>query len=80
MIGMEIGNIVRDNYQEPAEFTAIQDYVLQEYGTKVHIAARGKDIVIHAPNSALAATLRLEIDALRQAVNTKKKLIIRVGF
>ncbi len=80
MIGMEIGDIVRDKYQEPAEFTALQNYIFKKYGAKVHIATMGKSIVIHAPNSALAATLRLEIDALRQAVNTKKNLIIRVGF
>ncbi len=75
---MEIDDLLNGKYRQPPELVAIKEYVLQTYGVQVTVATKGNDLVIYAPSSALAATLRLEMSALKQAVKTNKKLIIRI--
>lgn len=63
----------------PPVLQAIKDYVKAHFDSEVQVGLRDKDILIIAPNSALAGTLRLHMEDIKAAVKTDKKLVIRLG-
>jgi len=66
-------------YDEPPEIKAIKAYIQNQFQSKVNVIAQDKQIIIAAANAALAATLRMHIYEIQQAIKTDKRLVIRIG-
>lgn len=64
---------------KPAEIVAIEKFLRDEYQTAGKISVRQNQIVIAVPSAAMAGTLRLRLPQLQKAVDTTKRLIIRIG-
>ena len=67
------------DFDEPAESLAIKKYVRDEFNEHVAVTIREREIIVAAPNAALANTLRLRILALRKLVGDKRRLVFRIG-
>lgn len=74
-----LADILSNKWEEPPEIRTIKDYVRKKYDAQVGIKITDKTIVINAPSSALAATLRMNITSLNKLLKTDKKLVIRIG-
>lgn len=64
---------------EPAESRAIKRYVRDNFKVAVAVQLRERDIIVTAPNAALAGTLRLQLRQLQAAAKTKKRIVLRIG-
>lgn len=69
----------RKDYDEPTEALAIKKYVREQFDEAVAVTVREHEIIIAAPNSALAGTLRMRVVALQRLIGEKKRLVFRVG-
>jgi len=67
------------DFDEPPEIAAIKQYVQDEFKTAVGVQVRERDIIIQAPNAALANTLRLRTPDIKKRAQTTKRLIFRIG-
>lgn len=67
------------DFDEPEEINAIKKFVHDEYGQKVGVMARDKDIVIMVNSSALASSLRLRGPEIKRRCQIDKKLVFRIG-
>lgn len=74
-----MASLLRDRYAEPPEIKAIQDYVQAHFRTSVGVTVHQQSITINAPNSALAASLRMYTHQLRELIGENKRLVIRIG-
>lgn len=75
-----LGDILgKKRLSEPPEIKIIKQFVRDKFDEEVAITVKPKHIIISAPNSALAGSLRMHIYELQQLCNTKKRLSIRVG-
>ncbi len=76
----KIGNIMpAKKFVEPAEIVLIKAFVLSKYSTVVQVSVHPHQITIVTASAALAGSLRLDLKELSSIVQTKKKLIIRIG-
>jgi hypothetical protein len=66
------------NFDEPAEATAIKQYVQEHFNETVAVTVRERDIIIEVPGAALAGTLRLHQIQMKEAASTTKRLILRI--
>lgn len=62
----------------PDEVTAIKRYIEQEYNCGSSVRLAGKAIIVTVSSAALANTLRLRINQLRTAADTKKRIVFRI--
>lgn len=69
----------RKDSQEPPEIDAIKQFVFDRFRSEVRVGINKQQIIVQAPNAALAATLRLNLPALQKAAKTKTRIIIRIG-
>lgn len=69
----------RKDFDEPPEVKAIKKYVREQFDESVAVTVREKEIIIAAPNAALANTLRLRVLALRKIAGDKKRMVFRIG-
>ncbi|HSW79494.1 MAG TPA: hypothetical protein VLG47_01835 [Candidatus Saccharimonadales bacterium] len=69
----------RKDFDEPPEVKAIKKYVREQFDESVAVTVREKEIIIVAPNAALANTLRLRVLALRKIAGDKKRMVFRIG-
>jgi len=65
--------------QEPPEIAAIKEYMQAQFQTDCKVAFQGESIVITVRSGALANTLRFHLGKLRDAAQTEKRLVIRIG-
>jgi hypothetical protein len=65
------------DFTEPPEIKLIKDYVKSEFKSEVNVTIREKVIVIHAPDAALATTLRLHGPRIKKLLNTNKRLVFQ---
>jgi len=57
----------------------IREYVRDRYKSPCVIKLQRGAVIVGVPNSALAATLRLEQQSLIEACNLTRRLVIRIG-
>ncbi len=69
----------KKDFDEPPEVSAIKKYVREQFDESVAVTVREKEIIIAAPNAALANTLRLRVLALRKLAGDQKRLVFRIG-
>jgi len=74
-----LADILGSRWDEPPEIQAIKRYVQQNFDAFVQVTIQPKQIIISADSAALAASLRLHIYPLQQAVKTDKRLVIRIS-
>jgi hypothetical protein len=67
------------DFDEPPEIRSIKKYVQAEFGVKVGVQIRERDIIISVPNAALANTLRLRGPELKRRCQLDKRLTFRIG-
>lgn len=76
-----LGDILaRRDLDEPAEVRLIKDYVRQHFKSEVGVTLGPRQIIISAPNAALAGTLRLHSRRMVEVCQTDKRLVIRIGM
>lgn len=74
-----LSNLLSDRaFDEPAEVTAIKQYVQDTYQSTVAVQLREHDILIIVSSAALAARLRHDLPALKAAAETNKRLHFRI--
>jgi hypothetical protein len=66
------------DFDEPPEMRAIKKFVQENYSDTVEVLLRERDIVVTCRSAALANTLRLNINQLRSAAGTVKRIILRI--
>ncbi len=67
-------------FSPPDEMDRIKNYIQSKYKTVAKVKLSRGAFIVSVPNSALAATLYLERQAMIKACNIKdKKLVIRTG-
>jgi hypothetical protein len=70
----------RKDFDEPPEALAIKKYVRDEFDESVAVTVKEKEIIIAAPNAALASTLRMRVLQLQKITGERKKrFIFRIG-
>lgn len=69
----------RKDFEEPSEVRALKKYVLDNYGVKVGVQIRDKDIVLVVPSSAAANSLRLNGPKIKKALELDKRLTFRIN-
>lgn len=67
------------NFKEPPEINRIKNFVKRKYDSDVKVSLTGEQIIISTDNSALSASLRVNLPELTKAAGTDKKIIFRVG-
>jgi hypothetical protein len=73
-------NILMDkDFGEPAESLQIKKYIKKNYGIKVGVQVRQKDIVLIVANSAIAGSLRLGGPLIKHDLGITKKLTFRIN-
>lgn len=75
-----INNLLKGKFDEPPEIKSIKKYVKIKYKSDIGILVKDNQIILSVPNSALANTLRLEENLIKQAAGTDKRLVIRIGL
>ncbi len=66
-------------FNEPPEIKIIKKFVRDKFDEDVGIDVRPKQIIIAAPNAALAGALRMHLHELSDLCKTDKRLSIRIG-
>lgn len=69
----------RKDFDESQEALAIKKYVRDEFDETVAVTVKEKEIIIAAPNAALASTLRMRVLQLQRLIGGKKRLVFRIG-
>lgn len=69
----------RKDFDEPQEALAIKKYVREQFDETVAVTVKEREIIIAAPNAALASTLRMRVLQLQRLIGEKKRLIFRIG-
>ncbi len=65
--------------KEPPEVAAIKRYINDSFGLEAQVAAKAESISIIVSSAAFAGTLRLKINDIKKAANTKKRIFIRIA-
>jgi hypothetical protein len=63
----------------PDEVAALKRYITDEFSAACTIGVQGEALVVTVGSASLANTLRLRITTIQAAVETKKRLIFRIG-
>ncbi|HLB66508.1 MAG TPA: hypothetical protein VJJ78_02865 [Candidatus Saccharimonadales bacterium] len=69
----------KKRFNEPPEIKIIKKFVRDKYDEEVAITVKPKQIIIGAPNAALAGSLRMHLHELTQLCKTDKRLVLRIG-
>lgn len=69
----------RKDFDEPPEVLAIKKYVREQFDESVAVTIREREIIIAAPNAALASTLRMRVLQLQKLTGEKKRFVFRIG-
>ena len=77
-MGSDIGDILATRSgQEPPEFDIIRTFIQEKFNETFGLQLVGSNIIISVKGSALAGSLRFQLEALGQRLQTDKRLIIR---
>lgn len=71
--------LLRRDDKLPPEVEIVKNFVFNRFKAHVSVEVRKNQVVIIAPGAALAGTLRMSIFELQNMLDTKKKLVIRIG-
>ena len=66
------------DFDQPPEIAAIKKFIRERYAKEVSVALRDNDIVVSVPGASLAGKLRFDMQELKAAVGTEKKIILRI--
>ncbi|MDB5185653.1 MAG: hypothetical protein JWL85_176 [Candidatus Saccharibacteria bacterium] len=69
----------RGKFEEPPEIRLIKAFVEEHFHTTPKVAIQQTQIIIMVPSAALAGSLRMHLYQLQQQLDTKKRLVIRIG-
>jgi hypothetical protein len=69
----------KKKFQPPDEMTAIKEYVRRRYKSPCKVKLQRNAFIVSVSNSSLAATIYLERQALIDACNLSRRLVIRTG-
>lgn len=70
--------LANKDFDEPDEMRAIKQFVKSNYQADVEVQLREKEIIVTTASAALANTLRLKMPELRKAVQTDKRIVLRI--
>lgn len=75
-----LGDILGNKrFEEPPEIAIIKKFVKENFKTDVSVTMHARYITIHAPNSAFAASLQMQLHELQRLVGSNRRLAIRIG-
>lgn len=69
----------KKDFKEPPEIQAVKQFVSDKFGEIPSVKLTDSAIIIGVSSSALAGALRPEIHKLAEQLNTKKRLVLRIG-
>jgi hypothetical protein len=65
--------------KEPSEVVAIKQYIQQTFNVPSSVGMQGESIVITVASASLANTLRFHVSKIKNAADTEKKIVFRIG-
>lgn len=71
--------LTNKNFEQPDEIQTIKNFVLEKYGETPQVKINNDLIIITVSSGALASSLRMELHILQQNIQSKKRLVIRIG-
>lgn len=75
-----IGDLISGKkFQEPPEIGIIKDFVHSEIGVTPRVMIRSDAYIISLSSAAAAGSLRPNLNKLKNRLNTKMRLLIRIG-
>jgi hypothetical protein len=66
------------NFDEPPEVASIKQFVRDNYKAQAGVAVKEREIIITVDSASLASRLRFDIQRLKEAAGTEKRLILRI--
>lgn len=76
-----LADILANRFDEqPAEITAIKDYIMKKFDRVVGVTMHANQITISTRSSAFAGALRPELHKIAKSCNIKQRLVIRIGL
>jgi hypothetical protein len=67
------------NFDEPPEVAKIKQFVRDNYKADSQVTVRERDIVVSVASASLAGRLRFDMQRLIAALETKKRIIVRIA-
>jgi hypothetical protein len=67
----------KKSFQPPDEMAAVKEYIRRRYKSPCQVRLQRDALIVSVSNSALAATIYLERQALIKACDLNKKLVVR---
>jgi hypothetical protein len=75
-----LGDILRDyDLDEPLELKRVKAYVREKFQIVPLVGFQNDNIVITVPSAALAGSLRMHVYQIKEAAETTKKIVVRIG-
>lgn len=69
----------KKDFSEPSEIQDIKKFVSDKFGQTPSVKITDSAIMISVSSSSLAGALRPELHKLQEQLDTKKRLVIRIG-
>jgi hypothetical protein len=67
------------NFEQPDEIKTIIEFVEQKYHEKPQVKISSDLIIITVSNAGVAGLFRMELHILQKKINSKRRLMIRIG-
>lgn len=67
------------DFDIPPEVAAVKAYIKRHFDMEVPVAIKDKNIVVQAPNSAMAGALRMHSYKIIEECNLSGRVLIRIG-
>ncbi len=79
-MGSSIGDILgKKDFSEPPEIEIIKAFVFERFKQSPSVKLNDSTIIIAVSSAGLAGALRPELHKLQEQLNTKRRLVIRIG-
>ncbi|MGZ6004837.1 MAG: hypothetical protein ACXWLH_01660 [Candidatus Saccharimonadales bacterium] len=74
-----LSDLLANKWEEPEEIKIIKDFVRKKFNAQAGVKLQDKTIAINVDNASLAGALRLNLNELKEKLNTDKKLVIKIS-
>lgn len=79
-MAQKIGDLLGSkNYREPPEIKLIKEFVVAQIGITPKVTLTTESYVIRVPSAAAAGALRASLFKLQKQLQTKNRVLIRIG-
>lgn len=75
-----IGDILQSkSFEEPSEIQTIKDFVEKAVAVRPQVSVSNTTFIVQLPSASAAGAMRFKLSELQSKLDTKKRIIIRIG-